>query len=510
MIQKIFKNARVFDLQAKTFSLENIIVKDTKIKEITNNINCDDGLEIIDLKDRIVLKPFCDFHIHLPASFLYDDYGINLSQCASMREMRKQLIRGRKCGQLIRGFGWDINLLNCFFKKSKKDPLEYLDQLFPNETVILFSVDFHTCWCNTNAIKELRKYNLKPKTIIDDTTCHNNCFYDGHIATKIFDDNSFSFTDEEIRSSILKQQRQLLKYGVTEVNAFMFIGTTRMRALRVLWKMDQEGELLIKINCCYDVYPYMTIPDIEKQIKKSQKYCSKHIVFKWLKVYMDGVIENHTAFLKKHYSDKKTTGKCFWEKEKLRQVIDYSYAIDLPLHIHAIGDAASEFIVSLLSQYPKREKKPHVLAHLQLCSKQTMELMAQYNILACLQPFWFYRGNDALQIDKKRLGERVFNQYPANTFLKKGVRILLSSDAPVTNDYNPLKGIQRAVFEDHSNETIELSDALSAYQCGAYENKNNSLCIGDDASFIVLDGNFSEDDYPQLYALYLDGERITI
>ena len=310
MSLKIFKNAKTIDCNAESFCLSNIVVNDNIIIDIQKNTDhLPNNTTIIDMHCKMVIKPFCDYHLHIPASFLYDTYGVNLSQCASMREIRKKLIAGKRCGNLIRGFGWDIGLLNNFFKKNRQNPLAYLDHIFPEEIVILFSVDFHTCWCNSNAIKELKKYHLKTKKVLDDICQPSNCFYDGHIAAKIFDDNVFSFSDDEIRSSILKQQSQLLRYGIKEVNTFMFIGATRMRVLRVLWKMDQEKELLININCCYDMYPYMSLQNLEKQIRKSKKYCSKHMSFKWIKIYMDGVIENHTAFLKKQYSDKKTAGK---------------------------------------------------------------------------------------------------------------------------------------------------------------------------------------------------------
>ena len=123
-------------------------------------------------------------------------------------------------------------------------------------------------------------------------------------------------------------------------------------------------------------------------------------------------------------------------------------------------------------------------------------------------PFWFYRGNDALDIDKKRLGERVFKQYPANSFLKKGIKILFSSDSPVTIDYDPLKGIQRACFNDSTKESISLIEALKAFQCGSYNDAPDFFKIGDQADFIVLDGDFTFNDLPKLEMFYINGEPV--
>ena len=113
-----------------------------------------------------------------------------------------------------------------------------------------------------------------------------------------------------------------------------------------------------------------------------------------------------------------------------------------------------------------------------------------------------------MDIDKRRLGDRVFKQYPANSFLKKGVKILFSSDSPVTIDYDPLKGIQRACFNDSTKEAISLIAAIKAFQCGTYNDEPDNLKIGDQADFIVLDGDFTWIDLPKLEMFYVSGEPI--
>ncbi|MFI5136053.1 MAG: amidohydrolase family protein, partial [Chitinophagales bacterium] len=122
-----------------------------------------------------------------------------------------------------------------------------------------------------------------------------------------------------------------------------------------------------------------------------------------------------------------------------------------------------------------------------------------------MQPIFLYElgKNFREYLDEDRLGK----VYPLKSILDFKINLALSTDAPVVNDFNPLKGIQCAVERKDANgneiggaEKISVDDAIYAYTLGSAaanddEESRGRISRGKVADFVVVNKNAVESRY---------------
>ncbi len=500
----IIKNATLYSDDFSKKRVSYIGIRNGKIAHIGDN-SPDFSAPEVDFGFSIISKPFCDYHYHLPACALYDLFGINLSNL-SVEQYKDALSAMPDDLKVIRGFGWEISSLAQYFSSSERTPLELLDELFPSKCVVLFSLDFHSCWCNSVALSVLERNGIECAFSDSEIPNGEKCILHEDIAEEIFECDELCFTDSEIERAILREQERLIGFGVCEVYSLMFIGASYLSVLKAVNRLFERGELKIKINYAHTIAPSTEPSVIQNELKQIRALLCDRLSLVAIKIYADGVIDNHSALLLDNYSDKKTKGFPIWDNASLDRAIELALSEGLPIHAHAIGDGAVEQIVCALSRH-SAPKSRHIVAHLQLCSSQSASVMAQEDIVACMQPFWFYDKKNALDIDKARLGDRVERAYPVKMLLDAGVKVLFSSDCPATSCCNPLTGI-RVATELLGECSISRQSGYYSYLVGSYFDAPVTISTGDSASFIVLDGDIVKGECTMVTSVYIDGNCI--
>ncbi len=157
----IIKNASVFNNEKLDFVVKNICLENGKVTKIADRL--DEGKQpCVDLMGKMLLKPFCDYHLHLPGAALFDLYGINMTQCNSMEQYKNQIIK--KIDNIegaALGFGWTKDVLDEYFSSQQEDPLSVLDAICSTKPLFLFSADFHSCWCNSKALAIIEEERIQ-------------------------------------------------------------------------------------------------------------------------------------------------------------------------------------------------------------------------------------------------------------------------------------------------------------------------------------------------------------
>jgi predicted amidohydrolase YtcJ len=333
------------------------------------------------------------------------------------------------------------------------------------------------------------------------------CIFHETAVEDIFKSTVLGFSSEEIEGAVLKEQERLIRLGIVEVFSLVFIGAAYFTVLDVLKKLDRQGLIKIKIHYAYTVFPDITERTFCEHVEKSRSYQSDKLIFTGVKLYMDGVIDNHSAVLLRDYDDQPTKGAPMWQDDALSRFLKMAEAQDLAVHIHAIGDGAGHRAATALAACRHPDGGRHMIAHLQLCAPQTMELMAKNDIVACMQPFWFYRGAKALRLDKHRLGDRVEDMYPVRTLMQHGVKVLFSSDCPATVECDPIVGMKVAAHLE-SKEQITVQEGYRAYYAGSYSEEGVELKVGDAATFLVMDKNLFKKADAKIISVYINAERL--
>ena len=329
----IFKNPTVYDNDLTPHTLKYLVAENGRISYMGDAAPAVEG-EVVDCSGKTVLKPFCDHHYHLPGSMLYDLFGVNLCEYG-VSEYADAFAAVSRELKAVRGFGWEVHAMKRYFSSSEKTPQELLDEAFPHRPAVIFSLDFHSCWCNSLALAQLKAEGVALGFADREIPGGEGCIFHEAAVEDIFKSPVLGFCTGEIESAILAEQKRLLARGISEVFSLVFIGASYFTVLEVLKAMDQRGLIRLKIHFSYTVFPDVTAEAFRENVAKSLTYQSERLIFAGVKLYADGVIDNHSAVLLRPYEDGAECGRPMWENDALARVLALAEESGLAVHIHA-------------------------------------------------------------------------------------------------------------------------------------------------------------------------------
>jgi hypothetical protein len=220
-----------------------------------------------------------------------------------------------------------------------------------------------------------------------------------------------------------------------------------------------------------------------------------------IKMFIDGSLIGRTAavtvpFLEDPRDD--NLGLTMMPQERLDDYVMQAHRLGYQIAIHAIGDRAIDMVLDAydraLTAHPRADHR-HRIEHCGICRPDILDRIARMRVVPVSQPVFISEYGDGFI---RHLGlERIQLTYPFRSFLERGIKLVFSSDCPVS-DYRPLKSIQAAVTERTGSgasyaleEAVTVEEALEMYTvAGAYatfeEHKKGSLKRGMLADFTIL------------------------
>lgn len=228
-----------------------------------------------------------------------------------------------------------------------------------------------------------------------------------------------------------------------------------------------------------------------------------------IKMFIDGSLIGRTAavtqpFLEDPADD--NLGLTMMSQERLNELVLQSHRLGYQIAIHAIGDRGIDMVLdayeAALQQYPRDDHR-HRVEHCGICRPDILDRIARLGVIPVSQPVFILEYGDGFI---RHLGlERCQLTYPFRSFLERDIKLVFSSDCPVS-DYWPFKSIQAAVSErTGSGQSYALEEAVSVEEAlemftvaGAYatfeEDIKGKLKPGMLADFAVLDQDPREVD----------------
>jgi predicted amidohydrolase YtcJ len=166
--------------------------------------------------------------------------------------------------------------------------------------------------------------------------------------------------------------------------------------------------------------------------------------------------------------------------------------------VHAIGDRGIDWVLDAyekaLTAHPRDDHR-HRIEHCGICRPDILDRIQRMGVVPVSQPVFIIEYGDGFI---RHLGlERVQLTYPFRSFLERGIRLVFSSDCPVSH-FAPLKSMQAAVTERTGSgasyaleEAVTVEEALEMYTvAGAYatfeEDIKGQIKAGMLADFTVL------------------------
>ena len=537
----IFFNGEVYTVDINRSWAQAVAVRGSKIIYVGNDSDVmkfkGKGTRLVDLENRMLMPGFQDSHVHpIEAGMAY--MGCSLHDGKSIEDYMKIVADCAKSSEgasFIDGGGWTMDT----FKDGLPDK-KILDSVVPDKPVILKSATGHQLWVNSKMLEmaEISSSTVDPaRGRIDrypGTNEPSGTVQENSAMNLVFDKRP-DYSKTQMRAALDYGQKYLNQFGVTSVqDALLKLdGKEAYVGGPTYLEADQSGLLTLRVIGALVWNTDLGMEQIARIIKSREKFSSPRFTATSVKIWLDGVLEVHTAALLEPYLDRedKYKGELLITPELLDEIVLKLDSMGFQLHFHAIGDAAIRQSLDSLENAAKengvRDSRHH-LSHIELFNPDDVGRLRDLNVVANFQPYWAWADQFITELTMPKLGpERSKWLYPIGSILKTGAVVAFGSDWFVTSG-NPMLGIETAITRKDPltnqsddflmHERINLADAIAAYTInGAYvnfmENDAGSIEVDKYADLIVIDRNLfkipeTEISEANVVLTLLDGELV--
>ena len=220
-----------------------------------------------------------------------------------------------------------------------------------------------------------------------------------------------------------------------------------------------------------------------------------------VKIFTDGSLLGTTAAMTTPYHCHDHCGYFQDDPETLKQRALEAAGSGWSLALHAIGDAAVDLAIDIISEAVRRygtPVMPHRIEHGGVVRPDQISRLSPLPAVVVPQPYFINAFGDEMAAS---LGpDRVAFSYPAKSLLEAGLPLPGSSDRPVAPG-TPLRSIQAFVERRTASgeiygpaERISVSEAIYAYTAGSaaatgWAGRKGQVKAGQLADFVLLDEN---------------------
>ncbi|MCC2455349.1 amidohydrolase [Bacillus cereus] len=512
----VFKNGTIYTSNEKQDIVEAVAVKEGKIIFVGSNKDVEEFInedtKVVDLQGRFILPGFVDNHNHIFEAKSPAAGNCSVSPDASLQKQRSYLKackKGVKDGEWISGTGFSLEaLLKDMDEKSEQQtPLQVLDELFPNNPVLIMERTSHSVWVNSKVL-ELAGINKDTKDpqggrIIRDSETGEpfGILYD--TAGDIVMEKAWNS-----QPNLFEKNYEGLLDGLDEVakNGITTVGDGRLywkRGWLDVWnKVNDEKKLTSRVVLRPWVYPNLNEAEQMEYFKKIKRDdVSSRMLINQVKMYSDGISINSTAKTLEKYKFEWFTGTPYGlnyiPEEKMKWWLTELNKIGYGALIHTIGDAGVRESLNAIEAAKKEgANQPYTLTHVEMVEDSDIDRFAKLGISADFQV-----GHDFAEDPKQSWASTYFtNQQmkrimPLGRIWKTGANVSLSSDWDV-NELNPLVTISNALSIDEKG----LSDvyaAIDAYtikpaKALGLDNITGSIEVGKSADMVLLNEDITK------------------
>ncbi|EOO28262.1 hypothetical protein ICM_02729 [Bacillus cereus BAG1X2-3] len=398
----VFKNGTIYTSNEKQDIVEAVAVKEGKITFVGSNKDVEafinEDTKVVDLQGRFILPGFVDNHNHIFEAKSPAAGNCSVSSDASLQKQRSYLKackKGVKDGEWISGTGFSLEeLLKDMDEKSEQQtPLQVLDELFPNNPVLIMERTSHSVWVNSKAL-ELAGINKDTKDpqggrIIRDSETGEpfGILYD--TAGDIVMEKAWNS-----QPNLFEKNYEGLLDGLDEVakNGITTVGDGRLywkRGWLDVWnKVNDEKKLTTRVVLRPWVYPNLNETEQMEYFQKIKRDdLSSRMLINQVKMYSDGISINSTAKTLEKYKFEwfKGTpyGLNYIPEEKMKWWLTELNKIGYGALIHTIGDGGVRESLNAIEAAKKEgAKQPYTLTHVEMVEDSDIDRFAKLGISA--------------------------------------------------------------------------------------------------------------------------------
>ncbi|MFN9066909.1 MAG: amidohydrolase family protein, partial [Bdellovibrionales bacterium] len=223
-----------------------------------------------------------------------------------------------KRGKWIYGFGWD----EAFWNKETKIDRQYLDQKWPETPVFLSRADGHASWLNSAALKELGLYH----------EAHTGHLKESEHIKALMGLPDFS----------LQQKYEQLKVATQLFNQAGFSHIRDMTSSVEQWELNKklfsDSKPVLHVE---HWFVCETLENLKFQIAAAldcQQTQNQFMKMRGIKLFIDGSLGSHTAFLSQDYQGYGGRGQMNWTEQDIESALQTVWSSGLEIALHCLGD----------------------------------------------------------------------------------------------------------------------------------------------------------------------------
>jgi len=495
---RIYYNAKIWTGDSLNPTASVLAVKGNKILYVGNDLSAVKAgkAEKIDLRGQMLVPGFIDNHTH----FLSGGYSLTSVQLKevttrqSFIETIKTYCKNNPGDSWIQGGEWNNDAWG------GELPTRYwIDSVTGNHPLCIERYDGHMVLANTIALEKAHISAQTPVPFGGAILKDSKGVLTGILkdeATNLVFNSIPEPSPKELDQYLLNASLNAVAHGVTQVHdVSSYGGWPELETYSRAYKKDS---LLLRI------YAFVPLKDWKKLNEYVQKNGKGDAFLRWgaLKGFVDGSLGSTTAWFYDPYLDAPNTrGLNVTDTNDLKSWVKSADAAGLQVAVHAIGDRANDFILTVFESAQKangnRDRRFRV-EHAQHLTPAAMDRFKQLSVIPSMQPY--HVVDDGCFAGKRLEDRRLQGTYAFKSLVDKGIPVTFGSDWTVA-PLNPILGIYAAVTRRTSDgkfpagwypaQKLTVEQALKCYTAnnafaGFQENILGKLKKGMLADFTVI------------------------
>jgi predicted amidohydrolase YtcJ len=470
----------------------------------------DGRTRVVDIRGGTVLPGFQDAHVHplhggmaALTCELHDLWDAD-AYVATIGEYA----RSHPDLSWITGSGWAMQAF-----PGGTPRRETLDVIVPDRPVFLVNRDGHGAWANSKALDLAgiaRETPDPPDGRIerDPDGTPTGSLHEG--AMDLVGSLAPPPSSRDMEEALLLAQRRLHSLGITAWQD-AWVEPADQAAYVALASRD---ELTARVVLALWWDRGRGLEQVPELIERRAAAAVGGVLGTTVKIMQDGVCENYTAAMLRHYTQVDGTptvnsGLSMVEPRLLREAVTRLDAEGFQVHFHAIGDRAVREALDAC-EAARSANGPtdgrHHIAHIQFVHPADVPRFGALGVVANAQPFWACHEPQMDELTIPFVGEAAAWQYPFRDLLQAGATLAFGSDWPVSTP-DPMSemevAVRRVAPDDREAEPflpdqrLDLRTALDAFTRGSafvnhLDDISGSIEVGKWADLAVVDRDLFE------------------